>query len=799
MRRDPLPLLFGREVAAVHCVGVGGMGLGPLAIYLARLGFAVSGEDDAMTEPMRAQLGRAGVTLTAAGAVPADCGLVAFSSAIAPEHPAVAAARARGLPLVRRGELLAEVTRGKRLVAVCGSHGKTTTTAMLITALRAANFPAGWVLGGLFADDAIPPACAGSSEWVVTEVDESDGTIAQFSPEITLAVNLDWDHPDHYHRLADLEAEFAALFARTHGAALVSDACALSARVAGRLTSTTCLTFGRTGDFRGELVGGSAGRLTLRLGGKFTDMNAVVAARGEFNAVNATAALAAARLMGADITSRVLANFSGVRRRQGVLRDDGALTVIEDYAHHPAEIRALLGSLRPVAGSVGLSPLGGQPARSGADAGRAEGRLLVAFQPHRFSRTAQFKAEFAAALALADAVCLLDVYGAGEAPLAGGTAADLYAELRRAAPALPVTYLPGDADGTLAALTRGRRDGDLVAFVGAGDIDQAARRWLATLAAEEKIAAGWDAHAAALRSAVPATTSIRREEPLAKKTTLGVGGAARLYADPADENGLVALVRAARGRGLTILPLGRGSNLIVPDGGVDALVISLRQPVWEIFEPRGDGRVWVGAGLRLKNLCGRAAQAGLARFEFLEGIPGNVGGALRMNAGAMGGWMFDVVEAVRVLTFDGTIHDLKRDEMHVDYRHCAELHGAIALGALLRPKASGASADIARQVDAYRDKRQKSQPREASAGCVFKNPPGDFAGRLIEASGLKNASEGGAAVSETHANFIVNRGGATAADVIALVRHVRAEVGRQHGVRLEPEAILFGGNWEDVL
>ena len=196
MRRDPLPFLFGREVAAVHCVGVGGMGLGPLAVYLARLGFAMSGEDDAMTEPMRHQLVRAGVTLTATGAVPADCGLVAFSSAIAPGHPAVAAAHARGLPLVRRGELLAEVTRGQRLVAVCGSHGKTTTTAMLVSALRAGNFPAGYVLGGLFADDT-PPARPSANGWVVAEVDESDGTIGKFSPEITLAVNLDWDHPDH--------------------------------------------------------------------------------------------------------------------------------------------------------------------------------------------------------------------------------------------------------------------------------------------------------------------------------------------------------------------------------------------------------------------------------------------------------------------------------------------------------------------------------------------------------------------------------------------------------------------------
>jgi UDP-N-acetylmuramate-alanine ligase len=164
------------------------MGVGPLAIYLAQLGYTVTGEDDALTGDMRSLLHREGVAL---GAIPDDAELVVYSSAIARSHPAYVAALARKLPLVRRGEMLAEIVREKKLVAVCGSHGKTTTTAMLIAALRAAGFPAGYVLGGLFADDT-PPARAGSNDWVVAEIDESDGTIDRFSPEITVAVNLDW-------------------------------------------------------------------------------------------------------------------------------------------------------------------------------------------------------------------------------------------------------------------------------------------------------------------------------------------------------------------------------------------------------------------------------------------------------------------------------------------------------------------------------------------------------------------------------------------------------------------------------
>ena len=143
MRRVAPPSLFGREVTAIHCAGVGGMGVGPLAIYLAQSGFRTSGEDDAMTDAMKTHLERAGVLLTAVGAVPSECSLVVASSAIAASHPVMAEARKRGIPVVRRGELLAEITREKKFVAICGSHGKTTTTAMLITAIRSAGFPAG--------------------------------------------------------------------------------------------------------------------------------------------------------------------------------------------------------------------------------------------------------------------------------------------------------------------------------------------------------------------------------------------------------------------------------------------------------------------------------------------------------------------------------------------------------------------------------------------------------------------------------------------------------------------------------
>jgi UDP-N-acetylenolpyruvoylglucosamine reductase len=292
-------------------------------------------------------------------------------------------------------------------------------------------------------------------------------------------------------------------------------------------------------------------------------------------------------------------------------------------------------------------------------------------------------------------------------------------------------------------------------------------------------------------------SGLRREEPLATRTTLRVGGAARILAEPASEADLASVLQRTTAAGVPVIMLGRGSNLLVPDSGVDAVVISLGHPAWQRFVPEADGRVRVGAGLRLKNLCGLASKAGLVGFEFLEGIPGNVGGALRMNAGAMGGWMFDVVEEVRVMSRDGAVRTYRKAEMKVDYRHCAELETAIALEAVLRPArvAPGGDEAIRRQIDAYRDKRHQSQPREPSAGCMFKNPPGDSAGRLIDAAGLKGERVGGAEVSTVHANFIINRGGATSADVIALVRRVRERVQGVSGVTLEPEVLLYGGDW----
>ena len=311
--------------------------------------------------------------------------------------------------------------------------------------------------------------------------------------------------------------------------------------------------------------------------------------------------------------------------------------------------------------------------------------------------------------------------------------------------------------------------------------------------------ATWQDFLRAARGRLSPATAVLEHEALGPKTTMRVGGPARIYAEPADPEDLRHLLQLAVHHRLPVLLLGRGSNLIIPDAGVAGLVISLGHAHWQKFEPQPDGRIWVGAGLRLKNLCGLATKAGLTGFEFLEGIPGSVGGALRMNAGAMGGWMFDVVAELHLMTWPGEVRHMPKAELHVAYRHCAELQDTIALGAYLQPAAHATAAAIRHQIEVYQKQRVESQPREPSAGCIFKNPPGTTAGRLIDELGLKGERVGDAVVSPVHANFIVNRGAATSADIIGLVRKIRAQVKSARGIDLEPEVLLFGQEWRDVL
>jgi UDP-N-acetylenolpyruvoylglucosamine reductase len=301
---------------------------------------------------------------------------------------------------------------------------------------------------------------------------------------------------------------------------------------------------------------------------------------------------------------------------------------------------------------------------------------------------------------------------------------------------------------------------------------------------------------------VSRATVIRRDELLAKHTTLRVGGPADLYIEPASEEDLAGVVKSCGENGIKFFILGRGSNLLVRDGGFRGVVISLSQPHFSRIEIVGQASslsdrqdacptIRCGAGAKLKNVSVAAKRNNLSGVEFLEGIPGSVGGALRMNAGAMGGATFDAVESVRVMDFAGNVRELAPGEMSVDYRSCATLKNNIALGAVFKCTPQPREV-IEKRMKAYSEKRWESQPAAPSAGCMFKNPAAVPAGKLIDEIGLKGASVGGAMVSLEHGNFIVNGGSATSRDVLELIAILKAKAKAERGIELHTEVEIIG-------
>ncbi|MGZ8898753.1 MAG: UDP-N-acetylmuramate dehydrogenase [Limisphaerales bacterium] len=283
---------------------------------------------------------------------------------------------------------------------------------------------------------------------------------------------------------------------------------------------------------------------------------------------------------------------------------------------------------------------------------------------------------------------------------------------------------------------------------------------------------------------------VRENEPLSKRTTLRVGGPADLYVEPASEEDLAATLRFCNLKGVPWMMLGRGSNLLVRDGGIRGVVISLSCSAFT-FLKISDAHVHCGAGVRLRSLAFEAKKSFLTGFEFMEGIPGNVGGALRMNAGAMGSAMFEVLSSARIMAADGAILEKTVDRIPVEYRNCPLFKTHIVLSAIFAAN-PGSKDAIDQKMTECSQKRWKSQPAAPSAGCIFKNAATIPAGRLVDELGLKGTRRGGAAISEVHGNFIVNEGNATARDILELIELVKERARTTRGVELHTEVQIVG-------
>jgi UDP-N-acetylmuramate--alanine ligase len=434
----------------IHVVGVGGSGMSAIAHVLARMGHAVSGSD-LKDGPGLARARALGVDVHvghAAGHLPADVDAVAISTAVPASNPEVVEATARGVPVLRRAEILAAICRTRRTIAVAGTHGKTTTSSMLALVLLEAGLRPSFLVGGEV-NEIGAGAAWHDGELLVVEADESDGTFLELGAEAALLTNVEPDHIEHYGSFDALVDSFARFLAATPGVRIVCADDPIAARL-GRDVGAT--TYGTAADADYRIVGLTGGRTgtTFAIEQHGTTIASVaLPIPGAHNARNATAAVVAGVLLGAapDAAARALARFAGVARRFQFRGERSGVTYVDDYAHLPGEVSAALA----------------------AAAGGGWQRVVCVFQPHRYSRTAALGHSFGPAFHGADVLAITDIYAAGEAPRPGVSGRLVVEAIREADPDTRVEWLPHRED-LVRFLRATLRPGDLCLTLGAGDI-----------------------------------------------------------------------------------------------------------------------------------------------------------------------------------------------------------------------------------------------------------------------------------------------------------------------------------------
>ncbi len=435
--------------ARVHLLPIGGSGVGPLACILARLGHAVSGCDLAGGPRLERQ--RAHGIEVHMGHDPAHLAtadMVVASTAIPQDEPELVAARERGLPLLSRSDALSALCALRRTLAVGGTHGKTTTTAMIATVLVEARLAPSYLIGGDVAGLGESSAW-GDGEWFVVEADESDGTFLELGAEAVVLTGVEADHLDHHGSFSVLRDAFAAFVASAPGPRVVCIDDPVAAELAAEVT---CSTYGTGEGARFRLVDIDLGRrrVAFTLFDGASEIGCLeVPVPGLHNARNAAAAAVAALSMGASFEAvrRGLADFAGVDRRFEWRGEAGGITFVDSYDHLPGEVSAVL----TAAGDGGWQ------------------RIVCVFQPHRYTRTAALWRDFAGVFDGADVVAVTDVYPAGQAPLPGVTGKLIVNAVLDASPFKRVAWLPTRAD-VLSWLAAELRPGDLCLTLGAGDL-----------------------------------------------------------------------------------------------------------------------------------------------------------------------------------------------------------------------------------------------------------------------------------------------------------------------------------------
>lgn len=752
--------------AKAHFAGIGGMGMAGLAYILKKMGWEVSGCDAARNQ-LFTWLEDSGIR-TCEGNSPdhlsalnPDKDIFVRTNAMPLFSPELTEAAEEGMSVYLRGTLLAALSGMHDTIAVCGTHGKTTTSsfaASILKKLRPAS--SGWCVGGInpylgsVAGGEMPGNANDDTRGLfVAEADESDGTLALYTPEVTVLNNIDFDHIEFFHDEVEMEDVFRSALRRTKRAIVYCADHNRASEIANEEYSAKRISFGFSpnADFRiSEFT-------SVENGTEFTlvhpdGMSRIIhmQIRGRHNMLNAAAAIAAVCAIGIDFDEACVA-FEKVavlpdRRFERIGKPDG-FTVISDFSHHPVEIMALMETAMEL----------------------PHKRIVAVFQPHRFTRTKTLLKHFPEAFQGVDELVLCPVYCASECLICGGAASDLYSEFRTAATGnihMPIPVFAPSPEAASRYVQSILQPGDLVLIIGAGDINLIAKG-IAAAKPVEKVPIEVRIGAFGTSAIAPKMTVVRSVPEVQE----------------AVKKGEFAVISG-------------GTNSFICPTGCHKTLIRLAGPVFgskSVVEETEDHVIMdLGAAMQGPSLVRYCLDQGYSGLEFMAGIPGYCGGWVAMNAGTRTGSFCDRIESVDVVTADGSTKTLMANELGAAYRSCPGVEGTVVTKVRIKLYKSSPIAVRIAMDDALASRLDFSGIR--SAGSIFKNPPSPLmpAGMILEKAGCKGLRIGGAYVTEDHANVIASEQDATASDVYALITMMRELALTSTGVLLEPEVRILG-------
>jgi len=752
----------------IHFVGVGGIGMSGLARVMLEMGHKVSGSD-LETNSLTKKLESIGAKIFEGHKsenILSGTRLLVYSSSVSKDNPELLEAKKKKIRISHRSEMLAEVFNTRKGIAVTGTHGKTTTTSLVSVMLEKNGMDPTVVIGGEV-DDFKGNSKLGKGLYAVAEADESDSSFLNLKPLYAIVTNIEMEHMDHFKDMDDIMRSYRAFINNVKRPGMVfynneDENC--RAAVAGYKGRAMSFGFLNTADIYPLDIRMDCFKTSFRCVYKNRMLGTVeLSIPGNHNILNALAAILAGLHAGLEFSgiAKSLKGFSGAKRRFQLKAEADGVMLIDDYAHHPTEIRAVLDACRNWNAK----------------------RLVAIFQPHRYSRTKFLASAFGRAFKGVDLLILTDIFAASEKPIKGVSSKNILDEAKSNGIS-GVMILKKEKIASY--IDRIKKSGDMIVVMGAGDIKKVA-----------------DQISLMMEGQTPQKTQTLTElkglikgrvlsnQNLKSHTSFKIGGPADIWADPADYNDLRKLLAFTRKEKINIFVIGNGTNVLASDEGFKGLVIRLGSKYFRQVSIKGRN-VTVGAGFSLPGLVSLCCSRGLRGLESLVGIPGTVGGAVYMNAGGWASPMYknigDFVVSVKVMDRKGHVKILKKDKLKFEYRH-SNIGDCIILEVILKLEKAVKRDLLSSCARFLKMKRQKQALDVPSAGCVFKNPQDSqfTCGQMIDMLGLKGKRIGMAEVSTKHANFLINRGGATCRDVKNLAEFIRGKVKDNYNVDLDLE------------